>query len=79
MLARVFGIFNTGTLIASMVGMTAGGWIADRMGPIASLMAIASINAGAAVLTASLIPWCDRLHAQQAGRRAGEGVARKAA
>jgi len=63
MLARVFSVFNTGTLVAAMVGMTASGWIADRMGPSVSLVSTAGVTAAAAVLTAVLIPWCRRLRA----------------
>jgi len=61
MLARVFSVFNTGTLVAAMLGMTGSGWMADRMGPAASLVATAAVAATAAVLTAVLIPWCRRL------------------
>ena len=63
MLARVFSVFNTGVLVAAMVGMTGSGWIADRMGPSVSLMAAAGVSVAAAVLTAVLIPWCHRLRA----------------
>jgi MFS family permease len=63
MLARVFSVFNTGVLVAAMVGMTGSGWIADRMGPSVSLVATAGVSAAAAVLTAVLIPWCRRLRA----------------
>ena len=63
MLARVFSVFNTGVLVAAMVGMTGSGWIADRMGPSVSLMATAGVSMAAAVLTAVLIPWCHRLRA----------------
>jgi DHA3 family macrolide efflux protein-like MFS transporter len=63
MLARVFSVFNTGVLVAAMVGMTGSGWIADRMGPSVSLMAAAGVSVAAAVLTAILIPWCHRLRA----------------
>ena len=65
MLARVFSVFNIGTLVAAMVGMTACGWIADRMGPIASLVATAAVSILAAVLTAVLIPWCFRLRSRE--------------
>jgi MFS family permease len=63
MLARVFSVFNTGVLVAAMVGMTGSGWIADRMGPSVSLVATAGVSVAAAVLTAVLIPWCHRLRA----------------
>jgi len=63
MLARVFSVFNSGVLVAAMVGMTGSGWIADRMGPSVSLVATAGVSMAAAVLTAVLIPWCHRLRA----------------
>jgi MFS family permease len=61
MLARVFSVFNTGTLVAAMVGMTACGWIVDRMGPIAGLTATAFVHGAAALLTVTVVPWCYRL------------------
>jgi hypothetical protein len=63
MLARVFSVFNTGALVAAMVGMTGAGWIADRMGPSISLVSTAGVTAAGAVLTAVLIPLCHRLRA----------------
>jgi MFS transporter, DHA3 family, macrolide efflux protein len=69
MLARVFSVLNTGTLVASMAGMTAGGWITDQAGPAVSLGAIAAVNAAAAVLTVMLIPWCHRLGSEEGGRK----------
>ena len=69
MLARVFSVFNTGTLVAAMVGMTACGWIADRAGPVASLLATAAVHAAAAALTVALIPWCYRLWSREGVRR----------
>lgn len=79
MLARVFSVFNSGTLVASMAGMTATGWVADRMGPVVSLVGIAMVHAAAAVLTALLIPWCHRLRSQEEARKAGPATSRKAA
>lgn len=78
MLARVFSVFNTGTLVAAMAGMTATGWIAERMGPIVSLVVIAVVHATTAVLTAVLIPWCRSLESDEKGRK-GQEVHRKAA
>lgn len=71
MLARVFSVFNTGTLVAAMVGMTACGWVADHMGPTVSLVATAAVNVVAAVLTVAFVPWCYRL-----GSRKGGGAAK---
>lgn len=78
-LARVFSVFNSGTLVASMAGMTAAGWIADRMGPGVSLLAIAIVNGAAAVLTAILVPWCRRLQSEEQGRRPQRRTSRQAA
>jgi MFS transporter, DHA3 family, macrolide efflux protein len=69
MLARVFSVLNTGTLVASMAGMTAGGWMMDRMGSTVSLTAIAAVNTAAAVLTMIVIPWCHRLQSEEDGRK----------
>ena len=33
LMARVFGPFNTGTMVFSMIGMTLFGWLADSFGP----------------------------------------------
>jgi MFS transporter, DHA3 family, macrolide efflux protein len=40
---RVFSIFNTGAMSASMLGMVAFGWGTDRLGPQVSLGAMAVI------------------------------------
>jgi MFS transporter, DHA3 family, macrolide efflux protein len=40
---RVFGIFNTGAMAASMIGMVAFGWAADRLGAHASLIGMTAI------------------------------------
>ena len=79
MLARVFSVLNTGTLVASMAGMTAGGWITDHMGPIVSLSAIATVNTAAALFTVMLIPWCHRLQSDEDGRKSGDRQNLKAA
>jgi hypothetical protein len=57
---RVFGIFNTGAMAASMIGMVAFGWATDRdwgLGAHASLIgmtAIFGITAAALLLPASI-------------------------
>jgi len=61
LMARVFGLFNTGTMVFSMIGMTLFGWIADRFGPGVSLAAIGVVNGGAAIVSMALLPWCYRL------------------
>lgn len=40
MLARVFGVFNTGTMAFAMLGMTLFGWVADAFNPVISLVGI---------------------------------------
>jgi DHA3 family macrolide efflux protein-like MFS transporter len=64
LMARVFGLFNTGTMVSSMIGMTAFGWIADRFGPGVSLMSIGVVNGAAAVVSMVVLPWCYRLAKQ---------------
>jgi MFS family permease len=61
LMARVFGLFNTGTMVFSMIGMTLFGWIADRSGPGVSLAVIGIVNAAAAIVSMALLPWCYRL------------------
>jgi MFS transporter, DHA3 family, macrolide efflux protein len=40
---RIFSIFNTGAMSASMIGMVAFGWTTDRLGPQISLFGMAAI------------------------------------
>jgi DHA3 family macrolide efflux protein-like MFS transporter len=40
---RVFGIFNTGAMAASMIGMVAFGWTTDRLGAKVSLIGMTAI------------------------------------
>jgi MFS family permease len=61
LMARVFGLFNTGTMVCSMIGMTVFGWIADRSGPGVSLAVIGVVNGAAAVVSIALLPSCYRL------------------
>jgi MFS family permease len=61
LMARVFGLFNTGTMVFSMIGMTLFGWIADSFGPGVSLTTIGVVNGAAAVVSFVLLPWCYRL------------------
>ncbi|MGQ0811887.1 MAG: MFS transporter [Nitrospiraceae bacterium] len=61
LLARVFSVFNTGTMALAMLGMTIIGWSADKYPPTRSLLVIAGIQIGTAVATALLVPWCYRL------------------
>ena len=52
---RIFSIFNTGAMSASMVGMVGFGWTTDRLGPQVSLFGMAAIFWVTAV--ASLLLW----------------------
>ena len=68
MMARVFGLFNTGTMVFSMVGMTLFGWMADAFGPAVCLITIGAVNGAAAVISMVLLPWCYRLAKQTSSR-----------
>lgn len=68
LMARVFGLFNTGTMVFSMVGMTVFGWVADRFGPGVSLISIGVVNGAAATVSMVLLPWCYRLAKQTSAR-----------
>lgn len=61
LMARVFGLFNTGTMVFAMIGMTVFGWAADRFGPGISLVTIGVVNGVAATVSMVLLPWCYRL------------------
>jgi len=74
LMARVFGLFNTGTMVSSMVGMTAFGWIADRFGPGVSLVSIGVVNGVAAAVSMVVLPWCYRL--AKASTHGGESLRR---
>jgi MFS family permease len=52
---RIFSIFNTGAMSASMIGMVAFGWTTDRLGPQVSLFGMAVIFWLTA--TAALLLW----------------------
>ena len=70
LMARVFGLFNTGTMVCSMMGMTLFGWIADRFGPGVSLTAIGLVNGATAIVSMALLPWCYRLAKQSSSQSA---------
>jgi MFS transporter, DHA3 family, macrolide efflux protein len=61
LLARVFSVFNTGTMALAMLGMTVFGWAADRYGPLVSLTSIGSVLLATAIVTFVMIPRCRRL------------------
>jgi len=70
LMARVFGLFNTGTMVFSMIGMTLFGWVADRFGPGVSLASIGVVNGAAAIVSMALLPWCYRLARETLSRPA---------
>ncbi len=61
LLARIFGVFNAGTMGRAILGMTLFGWAADRYDPSFALFAMAAVGVGTAVLISLMIPWCKRL------------------
>jgi len=61
LLARVFSVFNTGTMALAMLGMTVFGWAADRYGPLVSLTSIGGVLVATAIATLVMIPSCQRL------------------
>jgi MFS family permease len=63
-MARVFGLFNTGTMVFAMIGMTVFGWLADHFGPAVSLVTIGVVNGITAAVSMVLLPWCYRLAKQ---------------
>lgn len=68
LLARVFGVFNTGTMGLAMLGMIVFGWAADRFGPLVSVIAVGSVKLFTACVLVFLIPSCGKLaeHAKKA-------------
>jgi MFS family permease len=67
-MARVFGLFNTGTMVFAMIGMTVFGWLADHFGPGVSLVAIGVVNGITAAVSMVLLPWCYRLAKQSSAQ-----------
>jgi MFS family permease len=61
LLARVFSVFNTGSMAFAMLGMTVLGWASDSFGASVSLISIGSAQLAAAALTALLLPLCYQL------------------
>ena len=57
---RVFSVFNTGAMSASMLGMVGFGWTADRLGPVMSLLGMTgvfAITAGVTLLLSYFGDW----------------------
>lgn len=70
LMARVFGLFNTGTMVSAMVGMTLFGWLADHFGPGISIAAIGLVNGVTAIVSMALLPSCYRLAKQKSAQPA---------
>ncbi len=60
MLARVFGVFNTGTMAFAMLGMTLFGWVADTFSPVISLVGIGTATLVTGVMAGLLASRCRR-------------------
>jgi MFS family permease len=57
---RVFSVFNTGAMSASVLGMVGFGWTADRLGPVMSLFgmtAVFTLTAGVTLLLSYFGDW----------------------
>jgi DHA3 family macrolide efflux protein-like MFS transporter len=70
LMARVFGLFNTGTMVSAMIGMTLFRWVADHFGPGISLAAIGVVNGVTATVAMVLLPSCYRLAKQSSAQPA---------
>ena len=78
LLARVFSVFNTGSMAFAMLGMTVLGWASDAFGASVSLISIGSAQLAAAALTAVLLPLCYRL-ARESAHQSSSAKSRRAA
>ena len=61
LLARVFGVFNTGVMAFAVLGMTVFGWAADTFSPVISLVGIGVVTLVTGVMAGLLASWCQRL------------------
>jgi len=77
LLARVFSVFNTGSMAFAMLGMTVLGWASDAFGASISLISIGSAQLVAAALTAVLLPLCYRL-ARESAHQSASAKSRRA-
>ena len=53
LLGRVFTTFSAGAMAAAMVGMAGFGWVAETIGPAASLVGIGVLLLGTATVAAA--------------------------
>jgi predicted MFS family arabinose efflux permease len=65
LLGRVMTMMNTAAMAASTVGMTAGGWATDTVGPSVSLVTIGLVLLGTAVAIRGFLPQLSECRAPQ--------------
>jgi MFS family permease len=70
-LARVFGVFNTGYLAFAMLGMTLFGWLSDAYDPALSVAGVGVVSVASGLFTFAMLPWCYRYARKQALATAG--------
>ncbi|MEX5217310.1 MAG: MFS transporter [Nitrospira sp.] len=70
LLARVFGVFNTGYLAFAMLGMTIFGWLADAYEPVLSVLTVGGVSLAAGAFTFAMLPWCYRYARAESGKQA---------
>jgi MFS family permease len=68
-LARVFGVFNTGYLAFAMLGMTVFGWLADAYDPALSVAGVGAVSVAAGLFTFAMLPWCYRYARAESGKQ----------
>ena len=68
---RIFSIFNTGAMSASMIGMVGFGWTTDRLGPQVSLFGMAAIFWLTAAATLLLLKFGDLRHVKSGSDQEG--------
>jgi MFS family permease len=74
---RIFSIFNTGAMSASMIGMVAFGWTTDRLGPQVSLFGMAIIFWVTAAASFLLWKFGDLTHVQSGSDQESRAASRR--
>jgi len=72
---RIFSIFNTGAMSASMIGMVAFGWTTDRLGPQISLFGMAGVFWLTAAAALALWKFADMSQVKSGTDQQGQRVA----
>lgn len=72
---RIFSIFNTGAMSASMIGMVAFGWTTDRLGPQISLFGMAAVFWLTAAASLALWKFADLSQVKSGADQQGQRVA----